>query len=434
MERRDVIIIGGGPAGAATALYLARRDPALARRTLILEKARHPRVKVCAGGLIPHALGCLDELGIGLSVPHVMVDRARVDVPGRRVEMDGHRFAAVIRRAEFDAALLAAARDKGVEVREEQKVQALTRGGAGLIVETVGAGAIVETAAQPAPRAQPSRATYTAPIVVGADGSGSVVRRSLFAADGTRAAIGRAVMADIPIADGCRWDGHARARYDFDFRAVPAGLEGYAWAFPCLIDGRPHVNAGVYSRRAAGSGAALTALLAALEIELGGARVRHQSAPIRGVGRTPFAAANVLLVGDAAGVEPLMGEGISFAFEYGRWAAEEIAHALERDDFAMAGAETRFRRSWVGRKLRRLDQAATMFYGPGARLWLGARGTLARRPRGRALLVQRRRRLGPPQRMGSAARGVLAVGCCQSRAQGAINRRSLAVNLSRRIP
>ena len=53
MERRPVIIVGSGPAGTATAIALHRRDPGLARDVLILEKARHPRPKVCAGGLIP---------------------------------------------------------------------------------------------------------------------------------------------------------------------------------------------------------------------------------------------------------------------------------------------------------------------------------------------------------------------------------------------
>ena len=42
----DLIIVGAGPAGSATALHLARRAPALAQRSLILERYRHPRTKL----------------------------------------------------------------------------------------------------------------------------------------------------------------------------------------------------------------------------------------------------------------------------------------------------------------------------------------------------------------------------------------------------
>src|SRR5205085_6180254 len=140
--------------------------------------------------------------------------------------------------------------------------------------------------------------------------------------------------------------------------------------FPCLIDGRPHVNAGVYTRRT-GTGPELRALLDRLQSELGGAHARHQAAPIRCWSRAPFTADRTLLVGDAAGAEPLMGEGISFGFEYGRWAAAELDVALAMGALDWRAAEKRFRHSWVGCKLRRLDQAATMFYGRGARVWLG---------------------------------------------------------------
>jgi 2-polyprenyl-6-methoxyphenol hydroxylase-like FAD-dependent oxidoreductase len=82
-------------------------------------------------------------------------------------------------------------------------------------------------------RARDGAGTYTAPVVVGADGSGSLVRRRLLDREGAHEEIARAVMADIPVGrDGCSWDGHARARYDFDFRAVPRGLAGTRGRFP----------------------------------------------------------------------------------------------------------------------------------------------------------------------------------------------------------
>ena len=63
-------------------------------------------------------------------------------------------------------------------------------------------------------RVETATRVYWAPVVVGADGSGSVVRRALVPGGG--GVVGRAVMCDVPVA-ATRWDGHTERRYDFDF-------------------------------------------------------------------------------------------------------------------------------------------------------------------------------------------------------------------------
>src|SRR4029450_6821844 len=105
MEQRPIVIVGSGPAGAATALALHRADPALAREVLILEKARHPRRKVCAGGLIPAGRRWLAEHDVPLSVPHVIVHRALVTTPATTVSQDDRDLRDVLPRGEVAASL-----------------------------------------------------------------------------------------------------------------------------------------------------------------------------------------------------------------------------------------------------------------------------------------------------------------------------------------
>lgn len=70
MQDFDIIIVGAGPSGCATALELTNLDPKLANRILLLDKAIFPRVKLCAGGVIKDADAVLRQLGVADFTEH----------------------------------------------------------------------------------------------------------------------------------------------------------------------------------------------------------------------------------------------------------------------------------------------------------------------------------------------------------------------------
>jgi flavin-dependent dehydrogenase len=354
--RREIVIVGSGPAGAATALGIAARDPRLAGGTTILERTVHPRDKTCAGGVIPKGVRLLRRLGLELDVPQVRVDHARVDTPHARVAVDEDDLCRVVRRRELDAMLAWAARERGVELRENEHVRGLARDGDGIRVTT-------------------DRATYWARAVVGADGSGSQVRRALVPGDG--GILARALMTDVSVRD-TPWNGCEQRRYDFDFRSCATGLRGYRWAFPCLIDGRGHANVGVYALPPV-DGGRLRHELDAFLVQLGTSAGSWKAFPIRTLtARSVVCAPRTLLVGDAAGVDPLMGEGISFALEYAELAAQALVEATATGEWSFAGYGRAVHRGPLGRKLRRLGLGARLFYGRASALAFRAAAVSAR--------------------------------------------------------
>jgi menaquinone-9 beta-reductase len=348
----DLLIAGAGPAGVAAAINLLRARPELRRRVAAIDKARHPRFKVCAGGLIPKALEELRRLDVRLDVPSAEVWQGRAVMEAGAIEIPVRRapLCTVIRRDEFDAMLARAAGEAGLELIENTRITAVREDRSRVEVETDAGG-------------------FTGRALIGADGSGSRVRREIFGQ--AKESIGRALMFDIPVDRG---ESDLQS-YNFDFRCVGAGVSGYSWSFPCMIDGEPHRNAGIYEWRASVSANGsdrhsgllneLRRAFPALDYDSAtGGPHGYKAFPIRWYNpRDRYASGRVILAGDAAGVDPLMGEGISFALEHGRRAAEAAARFLDGDTEALRAYDRALHRGYNARRLGRLAFAARRFYG-----------------------------------------------------------------------
>jgi geranylgeranyl reductase family protein len=307
----DVVVVGGGPAGSAAAIVLARSG----RDVLLVDKARFPRDKCCGDGLTTGALRWLDLLGLDpATMPSwQVVDAAWVRSPsGRVVELpfpQGRgQFGAVVRRQELDAALVDLARAAGARVHDGHAVVGATEHDDRVVLGVDGLGAV--------------HARYA----IGADGMWSTLRKLLGQAEPGYLGEWHAFRQ---YATGVTGSAAERLWVWFE----PDLLPGYAWSFP-LPGGEVNVGFGVLrtdGRRVADMKRTWPELLARPHVveALGPDATftgNHKAWPIPArIDRAVLGTRRALFVGDAAGAtDPMTGEGIAQALESGILAAEAV--------------------------------------------------------------------------------------------------------------
>jgi menaquinone-9 beta-reductase len=330
----DAIVVGAGPAGSSAAYWLATAG----LDVLLLEKATFPREKVCGDGLTPRGTRALVDIGIDVSESAGWLHNKglRVIGGGLRLHLDWPQltsfpaYGLVRPRADLDALLANRAVKAGAVLHEQTSVTDVIRTRADQVrgvVATIGADK------------RPVR--YRAPVVLACDGVSGKLGQRLGLHRNDRRPMGVAVRRYYrsPRTDDDYleswlelWDGPAGAD---DAHLLP----GYGWIFG-MGDGTVNAGLGVLNTSAAFQKTDYRKLLTtwlSTTPEEWGLREPNADGPVRGAGlpmgfnRSPHYRDGLLLVGDSGGsVNPFNGEGIPYAMESGKFAAEAVVQALAR--------------------------------------------------------------------------------------------------------
>ncbi len=322
----DLLVIGGGPAGAATALGALHRDPTL--RVLLLDRHDFPRDKSCGDGIAPHVFEALADVGVhDLATGWAPLHRLELTHGDARVSGRLQRPVWVIPRRIFDQRLVERAVQAGAVLRRHR----------------------VRTLVQESDRVGVD--DLRARVVVGADGASSVIRSALGRPPGRRAVAIRGYAPTPTSRRGLQTIVYGDRRHP-----------SYAWSFD-RGDGLANVGYGEFT---VGHGDRPTRALMLAELErllpgssAGGDDWRAHHLPLSGWRPEP-SADRVLLAGDAAHlVNPMTGEGIFYAVATGLAAGRTAAEALRAGRPETAGpAYDAAVRALLGRHLHHTWAAA----------------------------------------------------------------------------
>jgi geranylgeranyl reductase family protein len=338
-QSADVIVVGAGPAGSTVAAYLASAGVDV----LLLEKSAFPREKVCGDGLTPRAVKELVALGIPTREEDGWIRNKGLRVIGGGVRMQipwpelasFPDYGLVRPRKDFDETLARHAEKAGARLMERTSVT-------GPVLDERTDRVIGVTARPVDEKGHPVGPvqTYRADVVIAADGNSSRLSTAL----------GLVKRDDRPMGVAVRTY-FTSPRHDDDWleswmelwakgdKGKDILLPGYGWVFG-VGDGTSNVGLGALNTSAQFGKVDYRDLLkrwvATLPLEWGYTD-DHQVGPIRGAAlpmgfnRQPHYTRGLMLVGDSGGmVNPFNGEGIAYAMEAGRLAADVLVQALDR--------------------------------------------------------------------------------------------------------
>jgi geranylgeranyl reductase family protein len=283
-------------------------------KTLLLEKERIPRNKLCGGGVTPKVLKLLD-----FNLPNEIIESAPTSA---RIHVGPNCFffhsmgplVYMTSREKFDTLLVRKAAEAGAEVKDGTPVQNLVRHPSFIEVLT---------------RHGPSKAM----MVIGCDGMGGPTARAIgLYGRWEPTDVAYAIESEVRVGEGAVHEFMGPEQYfDVYFGVSPAG---YGWIFPK----DDHLTVGVGCRLSKlRDGPELFKSFVGSITELKGHEIPCPQAhliPLGGAGYVPTVSDRVLLAGDSAGfAEPLLGEGIYFAIRGGQIAAQIVEEACRTEKF-----------------------------------------------------------------------------------------------------